>query len=97
MDIHELAKAAADATVPEDTNERVKTYKQMWFLARDAALFALEALEAKWHPIAEAPHACHVLACRLDDSHGEYIMAIVASPPTKPFTHFMMLPEGPKP
>jgi hypothetical protein len=53
------------------------------------------ALEG-WQPIDDnCPHACHVLASRFDESFGEWIYGVVASPPPKPFTHFRALPEPP--
>jgi len=50
---------------------------------------------AGWLTIDTAPHACHVLACRLLDE-GEWLMRVVMSPPSKPFTHWMPLPAPPK-
>gem|GEM_PF-4125388 len=50
-----------------------------------------------WLPIESAPHACHVLATRFDHDAGEWHVAVVASPPSYPFTHFMMLPAPPLP
>lgn len=43
-------------------------------------------------PISEAPYACHVLAGRLNEDTGDWIMAVVASPPIRPFTHWWPLP-----
>lgn len=43
-------------------------------------------------PISEAPYDCHVLAGRLDHDAGEWIMAVVSSPPIYPFTHWWPLP-----
>jgi Lar family restriction alleviation protein len=45
------------------------------------------------HP--DTPHACHVLAARFDDTFGEWIYGVVASPPPKPFTHWQPLPAPP--
>lgn len=45
----------------------------------------------------DAPHACHVMAARFDDSFGEWTYGIVLSPPSKPFTHWRILPEPPRP
>lgn len=48
-----------------------------------------------WQTVDSAPHACHVVAARFDEAHGEWIYAVVASPPSKPFTHWRMLPDPP--
>lgn len=48
-----------------------------------------------WLPIETAPHAMHVLACRFDDAAGEWVSAVVLSPPIYPFTHWRPLPAPP--
>lgn len=48
-----------------------------------------------WQPIETAPPAMHVLATRFDDTWGEWIIAVVLSPPSHPFTHWMPLPKPP--
>ena len=48
-----------------------------------------------WQTIDSAPHACHFLATRFDWNVGERVCGVVMSPPTKPFTHWQMLPPMP--
>lgn len=43
-------------------------------------------------PAATAPYACHVLGGRLDETAGEWVMAVVSTPLTAPFTHWWPLP-----
>jgi len=50
----------------------------------------------QWQPIGTAPSACHVIGARFDQTHGEWIYAVVKSPPSKPFTHWRPLPAPPK-
>lgn len=50
---------------------------------------------AGWRSIESAPHACHVLASRFENDWGEWIYAVVMSPPVYPFTHWMPLPRTP--
>jgi hypothetical protein len=46
MNVHDLAKAAADATVPEDMDGvTAREHQRLWLVARDAALFALGQVE----------------------------------------------------
>lgn len=45
--------------------------------------------------LSTAPVACHVLACRRDPTDGEWVVAVVVSPPCQPFTHWAMLPAMP--
>jgi len=49
--------------------------------------------------ISAAPPACHILATRFDHGCGEWIVAVVASPPSKLFTHWRMIdtPAEPTP
>lgn len=55
-------------------------------------LAALEAEREAWSDDCEAaPPACHVLAARFDIDAGEWVCAVVASPPSHPFTHWRML------
>lgn len=49
----------------------------------------------EWRAVDSAPHACHVIAARFDEARSEWIYAVVASPPSKPFTHWQMLPAPP--
>ena len=50
------------------------------------------ATDASWSDdISAAPAACHVLAARFDHDGGEWMLAVVSSPPSKPFTHWRML------
>jgi hypothetical protein len=46
-----------------------------------------------WMLIAEhaPPWACHVLGASFDEAVGEWVMAVVASPPSQPFTHWKFL------
>ncbi|TGV15782.1 hypothetical protein EN816_00590 [Mesorhizobium sp. M8A.F.Ca.ET.173.01.1.1] len=65
----------------------------------DAVLAALsgtgKAVEG-WKPIDDTtPHACHVLATRFDHDCGEWVVAVVLSPPIYPFTHWAPLPASP--
>lgn len=50
---------------------------------------------SEWQPIETAPRAMHVLATRFDDGNGEWVMAVVLSPPSRPFTHWQPLPTPP--
>lgn len=43
-------------------------------------------------PAATAPYACHVLGGRLDETAGEWVMAVVSTPLVTPFTHWWPLP-----
>jgi hypothetical protein len=56
-----------------------------------------KAVEEAWHTVddPDTPAACHVLAARFDDDAGEWVVGVVMSPPSKPFTHWRMLPEMP--
>ena len=60
-------------------------------IARAALTAALG--DAGWQDISTAPSAGHVIAARFDER--EWIYAAVSSPPTKPFTHWQMLPTPP--
>jgi hypothetical protein len=51
--------------------------------------------EDHWEKISSAPHACHVLACYLDHQYGVWVMEVVMSPPTEPYTHWQWLPIPP--
>lgn len=48
-----------------------------------------------WQSVASAPHACCVQACRFDEASGEWIYAIVNSPPPRPFVWWKMLDAPP--
>lgn len=73
MNKHELAKAAADATIPEDMDG--VTHRQrmnLWYVARDAALFALEELEQRDREQGDAELAYHhsvTCACTAAERH----------------------------
>jgi hypothetical protein len=83
------------------TNSRYQHLTLTELEAEEAALTAaLEAVRGRvspWLPIELAPYACHVLAARFMDDCGDWSMAVVASPPSKPFTHWMPLPPAPRP
>lgn len=49
-----------------------------------------------WQTLETAPVACHVLATRFDEAVGEWVVAVVLSPPSQPFTHWKMLPAPPR-
>ncbi|QKC99225.1 hypothetical protein [Mesorhizobium sp. NZP2298] len=49
-----------------------------------------------WQTMGSAPHACHVLATRFDSEFGEWVFAVVMSPPSPPFTHWRPLPASPQ-
>lgn len=69
----------------------------------DLALKALRSLPAALEGIREgwsddmfsAPPAMHVMACRFDHDAGEWVYAVVLSPPQYPFTHWRMLDPPP--
>lgn len=73
---------------------RAATDGSVWLSAADRilALFTAAASDG-WHLVETAPHACHVLAARFDGD--EWAMAVVSSPPSKPFTHWRLLPKPP--
>lgn len=48
-----------------------------------------------WHTVDTAPSAMHVIACRFDRDAGEWVYAVVMSPPIYPFTHWRMLDAPP--
>lgn len=48
-----------------------------------------------WQPVASAPYACCVQACRFDEASGVWIYAIVNSPPPRPFVWWKMLDAPP--
>jgi hypothetical protein len=52
-----------------------------------------QAEPVAWQAVDNAPHACHVLAARFDDC--EWVCAVVMSPPSYPFTHWVHLPTMP--
>lgn len=52
-------------------------------------------LAGEWQDIATAPHAMHVIATRFDPASGDWVLAVVLSPPSHPFTHWMPLPAPP--
>jgi len=60
-----------------------------------AALLAALAEREGWQPIETAPPAMHVTACRFDHDAGEWVYAVVMSPPIYPFTHWRMLDPPP--
>lgn len=50
----------------------------------------------RWEAVSSAPHACHVVASYFDHSGGEWVYAIVMSPPiSSVWTHWQTLPAPP--
>lgn len=99
MNKDELIEVMAEGVMAAMPTDRGTTFEQAAQQYAQAALSAIEAaggvVVQGWQPIESAPHACHVLASRFSEDHGEWIMAVVASPPAKPFTHWMPLPAAP--
>ncbi|WP_192258605.1 hypothetical protein [Mesorhizobium caraganae] len=83
------ASVHKNGALPGDENAR-----QLQAIA--SALLAAEPGAAEgWETIETAPFACHVLATRFDEDCGEWVIAVVLSPPSAPFTHWRMLPAAP--
>ena len=83
--------AAHDRDWEQLTNEGDRDY---WRALAKAALAAMPA--QGWRDIASAPRAMHVLACRFDEAVGEWVYAVVLSPPPHPFTAWQPLPAPPE-
>jgi hypothetical protein len=64
--------------------------------AMQASATNSEAVSERWESVATAPAAITVLAARFDNDCGEWIYAVILSPPSHPFTHWRLLPEPPK-
>ena len=62
---------------------------------RDAAITAWNRRAPGWEGIETAPPAMFVLATRFDHDAGVWVMAVVFSPPSYPFTHWQPLPAAP--
>ena len=96
----QIRRARKWDTQPERLEEMLPAaIDHAWQDRVDDARAALSALKLPhagddgWQDIATAPHACHVLAARLDAC--EWVYGVVLSPPSKPFTHWRPLPTPP--
>lgn len=105
VDMEALAKCVHEARFNgppswpwENEDQSGKTYCYRIANAVHLHLLAIRpsvAGSGEWQTVDSAPHACHVLAARFDDSYGEWVYAVVASPPSKLFTHWRPLLSPP--
>ncbi len=75
--------------------DAAKAAAQAHYESRILSAIAPQAVKDGWQTVDTAPHACHVLATRFDQDCGEWVIGVVMSPPSQPFTHWRMLPEPP--
>ena len=83
-----------EAVGPQASSDNWDTVIAHWNTRAAPETMSGKAMGVEWSDdISLAPHACHVLAARWVECEWAY--AVVASPPSKPFTHWQMLPDPP--
>jgi hypothetical protein len=98
-DLMEAAIRAVDAALEDlllaKASDNKALLRQVAISMVHGALLA-ERQRDRWEAVSSAPHACHVVASYFDHSGGEWVYAIVMSPPlSSVWTHWQPLPAPP--